>query len=189
MKKKLGVRVLTALAAGALGITLLSGGTASAGQVDSAPTASTDGVTASGPQNRCKGQNLTVYGLQNGSATSMTRILANICVASNGGNLRNAFIKDIAWATYHPFRRYYDRFVFQIRLERYNKVIKKRNCEFGGLLNTIRVSDGDYRCNLGAISTSRRGGWTADGQIAYDRKGWVDSPLKKQGFAGTGSIR
>ncbi|MGH3763281.1 hypothetical protein [Actinophytocola sp.] len=171
-------RVLTSAVAVALGVGIWA--------VPQASADVSEDVTAAAI-NRCKPQEKWINHLATGGEM---RIMFELCVASNGKAKRNAFARHIWWETYSPPGNLFGVFTLVIRLER-NDVRKSHSpCVFTWEVNNLSTPDGSVpgTCNAGTITTNLRGGWTADGYLAYRRVGY-DSRNQHWQLAGTGSIR
>jgi hypothetical protein len=105
------------------------------------------------------------------------QIWLEVCVASDGGSQRNAFVKNIWWETYSPVNGYlFDAFNIWIRLERNDADYRVAKCDFSFYVNHLDTPDSATPniCSAGKITTSLRGGWTGDGYLGYDKAGPPD---------------
>jgi hypothetical protein len=116
---------------------------------------------------QCRDQTTTIRNLP---GSGQTQVWLDVCVSSDGGNGRNAFVRNIYWVTKATSYNLYYYFRIQIRLERNDADYSVHKCDLTWEANYLRRPDGNTPsiCSAGKISTGLRGGWTGDGYLEYD---------------------
>jgi hypothetical protein len=125
----------------------------------------------SAPAQRCRAQSTSIHNLATGGDMQVS---LEVCVASDGGSARNAFVRHIWWETYSPVNGYlFDAFNIWVRLERNQTDYSTHKCVLGYYVNRLDSPDSatPSTCSAGKITTSLRGGWTGDGYLEYNRAG------------------
>lgn len=126
------------------------------------------GSAEAAPVQRCRDQETWIRNLP---YAELMNVKIDMCVASDGGNQRNAFVNNIWWEVESKFTSdnfYY--FRFQARLERNDADYSVKKCDLTWHANHLRWPDANTpsMCSAGKITTSLRGGWTGDGYLEYD---------------------
>lgn len=88
-------------------------------------------------------------------------VTVKLCVSSaNGGHFAEAYVN---WSEAGSNK--FDKFVIEVRLERYDADMAVVTCSMTAAINSLSV--GNDFCGRGSFA-SGSGGWTADGRVIYN---------------------